>query len=266
VQSAPKRHFEVKTPHFSTVVKGTTFLVSIDRASAEVAVQEGRVLILDPNGEPLAELTAGQTGRMAAHPGATVEISTASHPSFDTGTEPGAGFGSPDHGNTAAPQTTGATGASTGAAISEAEVATADSSLLERIGGLLADIAAQISTGDAQPTEGARLGSDRGGGGREQESWSNGSSTAYGSRNEENGNGKGGGKGKGKGNGKGNGKGGKGKGNGKGKGSGKGKGNGKGEGRGKGHGHDRGKSADGSAYIKRDHIGGGYLFAWNERR
>src|SRR4030095_2632683 len=30
VQSAPKRRFEVKTPHFSTVVKGTTFLISID--------------------------------------------------------------------------------------------------------------------------------------------------------------------------------------------------------------------------------------------
>jgi hypothetical protein len=105
VQSAPKRHFEVKTPHFSTVVKGTTFRVSIDRASAEVAVQEGRVSILDPDGEPLAELTAGQTGRMAAHPGATVEISTASDPSFDAGTEPGAGSESSAHGNTAVPQT-----------------------------------------------------------------------------------------------------------------------------------------------------------------
>ena len=60
VQSAAKRHFEVKTPHFSTVVKGTSFLVSIARTSSEVFVDDGRVLILDPDGEPLAELTAGQ--------------------------------------------------------------------------------------------------------------------------------------------------------------------------------------------------------------
>jgi hypothetical protein len=48
VQSAPKRRFEVKTPHFSTVVKGTTFLISIDRTSSEVFVDEGRVLIPMP--------------------------------------------------------------------------------------------------------------------------------------------------------------------------------------------------------------------------
>jgi hypothetical protein len=33
-------------------------------------------VILDPHGVPVAELTAGQTGRMAAHPGATLEVST----------------------------------------------------------------------------------------------------------------------------------------------------------------------------------------------
>jgi FecR protein len=41
VQSAPKRRFEVKTPHFSTVVKGTRFLVSVDRTGSEVFVDEG---------------------------------------------------------------------------------------------------------------------------------------------------------------------------------------------------------------------------------
>ena len=56
VQSAPKRRFEVRTPHFSTVVKGTSFLVSIDRTSSAVAVDEGRVVVVDADGEPLAEL------------------------------------------------------------------------------------------------------------------------------------------------------------------------------------------------------------------
>ena len=83
VQSAPKRRFEVKTPHFSTVVKGTIFLISIDRASSEVFVDEGRVLILDAKGEPLTELTAGQIGRMAAQPGSTLEVGTGPEPSFE---------------------------------------------------------------------------------------------------------------------------------------------------------------------------------------
>ena len=71
------------------------------------------------------------------------------------------------------PQTTAAATAPPGAPIREAEVATADPSLLERIGGILADVAAQISTADPPTTDGVRLGSDRGGGAREQESWSN---------------------------------------------------------------------------------------------
>jgi FecR protein len=299
VQSAAKRHFEVKTPHFSTVVKGTSFLVSIDRTSSEVFVDEGRVLILDPDGEPLAELTAGQTGRMAAHPGAPLEIGTVSNLSFETGMGLGSGVEPSAHGNTTTPQTTGARGASKTAAIREAEVAATEPSLFERIGGLLADLAAQISTGDVLTTGGVRLGSDRGGGGREQESWNNGSSTADRSYDYENGKGtgkdkgskskdkdKGNGKGKhrdkdkGKGNdkskgksksGKGKGKNkDKGKGNDKGKGRGKGRGKsegngkGKGEGRGKGQGHDRGKGPGGSAYINLDHNDRRHLIAWNE--
>ena len=55
VQSAPKRRFEVRTPHFSTVVKGTSFLISTDRTGSEVFVEEGRVSIADLNGEHLAE-------------------------------------------------------------------------------------------------------------------------------------------------------------------------------------------------------------------
>src|SRR4029450_3081671 len=98
VQSAPKRRFEVKTPHFSTVVKGTTFLISIDRRSSEVFVDEGRVLILDLNGRPLGELTTGQAGRMGAQPGATLEVHTGPDPSlerdlsFERGMSPGRGL------------------------------------------------------------------------------------------------------------------------------------------------------------------------------
>jgi FecR protein len=248
VQSAPKRRFEVKTPHFSTVVKGTTFLVSIDRTSSEVFVDEGRVLILDVDGEPLAELTAGQIGRMAAQPGATLEVSTARDPSFERSTGPGAELEPSAHGHTTFSQTTGVTRDSLGAPISEAGEPTAELSLLERIGGVLGDLAAQISTGDALTSEGVDLNDDRGGGAREQESWSKAYNRVDGGRGDENG------RGKGKGNGKG-----------KGKGKGKSKGKGKGEGRGKGHGHGRGKGAGGGANIILDRDDTGYLIGWNER-
>ena len=82
VQTAPKRRFEVQTPHFSTVVKGTTFLIAIDRTSSAVSVEQGRVLILDLNGQPLAELTTGQIGRMSAQPGAPLEVGTSPDPSL----------------------------------------------------------------------------------------------------------------------------------------------------------------------------------------
>ena len=83
VQSAPKRRFEVQTPHFSTVVKGTAFLISVDRTGSEVLVDQGRVLIVDLNGRPLGELTAGQVGRMGAQPGATLEVGTGPAPSLE---------------------------------------------------------------------------------------------------------------------------------------------------------------------------------------
>ena len=68
VESATKRRFEVQTPHFSTVVKGTTFVVSTDRAGSEVFVDEGQVLVLDLNGRPLGELTAGRLAGWARSP------------------------------------------------------------------------------------------------------------------------------------------------------------------------------------------------------
>ena len=229
VHSAPKRRFEVKTPHFSTVVKGTNFLVSTDRTGSEVFVDEGRVLILDPNGKPLAELTAGQTGRMAARPGATLEVSTALDASFERSTAPGAGLEPSAHANTAFPQTTGATRASLDAPANETGEPTADSSLFERIGSIFSGMAASISPGDALTTQGVRLGSNRGGGAREQESRNNVSDAVDGSRGDENG-------------------------------------KGKGKGKGKGHGHGRGKRAGvGGAYMLLDRDARGHLIAWNEQ-
>jgi hypothetical protein len=258
VQSAPKRRFEVKTRHFSTVVKGTTFLVSVDRTSSAVVVDEGRVLILDLNGEPLAELTAGQTGRMAAHPGATLEVSTASEPSLERSREPAAGIGPAHHGNATFPQTTDTTSAPLAPPISEAGEPTADSSLLERIGGVLADFAAQISTGDALTSNDVNLGNDRGGGGREQERQSNAGNRFDGSNVNENDNGKGTGKGKGKG-----------KDRDKDKdrsNNGKGKGKSAGEGRGKGRGDGRGKSPGGGGAQMILDGDRGHRIAWSERR
>jgi hypothetical protein len=111
-------------------------------------VDQGRVLILDVNGEPLAELTAGQSGRITAQPGATLEVSMASDPSLRR-TEPGAGLDPSAHGNTAFPETTGVTRASLGAPISEAAPPDPDPSLLERIGSVFGDLAAQIKPGDS---------------------------------------------------------------------------------------------------------------------
>jgi hypothetical protein len=277
VQNAPKRRFEVKTPHFSTVVKGTKFLVSIDRTSSEVFVDEGRVLILDPNGEPLGELTAGQTGRMAAHPGATLEVSAPSDPSFERSMEPAAGTEPSLHGNIASPHTTNVTSTSLGSAsISEAREPTADLSLVERIGSAVGDLAARLSSSAALTSGDVNLGNDRGGGAREQERQSNAGNRFDGSRDNKDDNGKGGkskdGKTEGNGKGKGKSKDGKGEGNGNGKGKGKGKskdgkGEGKGDGKGKGHGHGRGKGADGrGAHMILDGDDRGHLIAWNERR
>jgi hypothetical protein len=228
VQSAPKRRFEVKTPHFSTVVKGTRFLVSIDRIGSEVFVDEGRVLIFDLNGVPVAELTAGQTGRMAAHPGASLEVSTASAPSFERSTAPGAGLEPSDGGNAAFPQPTRGTRASLEAPGNEVGESSADTSFFERIGDVFGAMAASISPSDPPSTQDARLGSDRGGGGLEQESRRSASQAGDDSRGGQNSKGKGKGKDKGKD-----------KGNGKGKGKDKGNDKDKGEGRGKGVGAGR---------------------------
>ena len=149
VQSAPKRRFEVKTPHFSTVVKGTSFLISTDRASSEVLVDEGRVSILDPDGEQLAELTAGQMARMEARPGATLDVRTARAPSLEPSVGPGAERERSADRHAASSQSPGVPSDPPGLPMSEAREPTAEPSVLERIGGALGALAAQISTGDA---------------------------------------------------------------------------------------------------------------------
>jgi hypothetical protein len=239
VQSAPQRRFEVKTPHFSTVVKGTYFLVSTDPTSSEVSVEEGRVAVLDADGQPLAELTAGQTGRMDARPGATLDVSLAPGPSL----EPGVGPGAEREGSAERePASSGSPGATSGSLGSP----TTGASILERIGGVLGAVAAQISTGDDLTSEGASRADDGGGGAREQES----RSRAYGrddaGRDDEDGEGKG-----------------KGHGHGKGHGKGKDHGKGHGKGNGKGQGQGRGKGAGEGANIFPDRD---YLVGWNEHQ
>jgi hypothetical protein len=254
VQSAPKRRFEVKTPHFSTVVKGTIFLISIDRASSEVFVDEGRVLILDAKGEPLTELTAGQIGRMAAQPGSTLEVGTGPEPSFERHQSmerlgSGAGVQPSGNGNSTFLETTGVTRASVGAPINKASEPTGNLSLLERIGSAVGDLAGQVRSGDAPTGPGNHLNNDRnsGGGTREQESRDQASRQVDDSRANENGkgnwdNGIGRDNGHGKGNGHGQGRShGKGRNNGEGKGHGKGRDNGQGNGHGKGNGYGKDK-------------------------
>jgi hypothetical protein len=234
VQSAPERHFEVKTPHFSTVVKGTIFVISIDRTSSKVLVIEGRVLILDVNGEPLAELTAGQIGRLAAQPGAALEVSTAPAPSFERSTAPGAGLEPSAHGNARFPQTIDVTSASLGAPITEAGAPNADVSLLERIESVLSDMAVWVSSGNPVTSQGVVLNNDRGGGAREQEGQSGGMSTDKDKT----------------------------------KGNGKGKHNAKGKHNGQGKDHDRGRGrgfGDGGANIMHEHDDRDHLIAWSER-
>jgi hypothetical protein len=148
VRSAPQRRFEVKTPHFSTVVKGTSFLVSIDRAGSAVAVDEGVVLILGANGEPLAELTTGQIGRMAGQPGAAFEVSTLATPAFE-GTEPGAGSEPSLHGNTGSSETINDTGAALTTPTNEPGVPAAEPSFFERIESFFGYLAAQLSSAGA---------------------------------------------------------------------------------------------------------------------
>jgi hypothetical protein len=265
VRSAPKRRFEVKTPHFSTVVKGTSFLVSIDPTNSAVVVYEGRVLVVDPRGQPLAELTAGQIGRMAAQPGATFEVSTAGNPTFEDA-EPGAGRGPPDHGNTDFPQTTNDTGAFLSAPADEAVAPAAEPSFLERVEGFFGDFAAQLSSAAALTSGPVGLDNERRGRAGDQARQNNDRSFFHGN---EIGNGRGGRGDHHKG------KGGRARGNGKGKDKSKDRGtrgaagahgqsNGKGHDRGNGHSHGRDKGGRGGrAHIILDGDDQEHFVAWS---
>jgi hypothetical protein len=264
VRSAPDRRFEVKTPHFSTVVKGTSFLVSIDRVSSAVVVYEGRVLILDLNGEPLAELTAGQIGRMAGQPGATLEVSSTADPTFENAV-PGAGREVSAQGNTAFPQTTNETGASLAAPTNEPGTPAAEPSFFERIESFVVDLAAQLSSAGDVTSGPVHPDSDRGG-------QSNAGNLFDVSDGVENGNAKGGRGGKGRGEGHGNGHGNDhhhghgGNNHGHGKGNGKSESNHNGNDRGEGHSHVRGRGAGGGrAQMILDRDDRGHLIAWSER-
>jgi hypothetical protein len=258
VRSAPQRRFEVKTPHFSTVVKGTSFLVSIDRTGSAVAVDEGVVLILGANGEQLAELAAGQIGRMAGEPGAAFEVSTVAAPAFE-GTEPGAGSEPSVHGNTGSSETIIDTGAALAAPTNEPGVSAAESSFLERIESFVGYLAAQLSSAGALTSGALDPSSEQGTPARGQEghnasnlfdaSHGIGASNAMG-----NGNGSGGGKGKGKS-------------HGNGKGNDRGESSGRGNDKGKGHNSGRGKGAGGGrADLILDRDDRGPVIAWSACR
>jgi FecR protein len=252
VRSAPKRHFEVKTPHFSAVVKGTSFLVSIDRTDSAVVVYEGRVLILDSNGQPLAELTAGQIGRMAGQPGATLEVSAAADPTFESA-EPEAGREASAHGNVESPETMNETGASLAAPTNEPGAQGVEPSFFERIESFVVDLAAQLSSGGALTSGPVHPDNDRGG-------HVDASNLFDGSHGIEKGDGKGGRGGKGKGKGK------RGRAHGNGNAKGKSESNHKGNDRGKGHSHGRGRGAGGGrAHTILDRDDQGHLIAWSER-
>jgi hypothetical protein len=241
VQSAPNRRFEVQTPHFSTVVKGTTFLIAVDRTGSEVLVDEGRVVIVDLNGQQLGELTTGQMGRRGAQPGATLEVGTGparlleTDPSFARSTGPGAGLESSARSNSALLGMPGVTPASLDAPANEVAEPAGDLSLLARIGNALGDLAGQIRPGDAQTGGGYQLHNDRNsGGGRESDSRAQAGSWSGGSYSSGQGDAQGGYQ---NGNSSGNGGGGDGHSHGHGSGGNDSHGNGHGHGHGNGHGH-----------------------------
>lgn len=62
---ATKDKFQVETPYLTTVIKGTTFSVSVNAAGGSVHVTEGAVMVRPLSGEA-ALVTPGQTARVPA--------------------------------------------------------------------------------------------------------------------------------------------------------------------------------------------------------
>lgn len=65
VEKRNVKHFEVSTPYLVAVVKGTRFSVQVDGNGANVAVERGKVEVMDFKSGKIALVKPGQTARLA---------------------------------------------------------------------------------------------------------------------------------------------------------------------------------------------------------
>jgi len=68
--------FEVQTPYLAAVIKGTTFAISVTPDGGALHVTEGLVQVTSRAGGQRALIAPGQTARVAARPGAGLEVHT----------------------------------------------------------------------------------------------------------------------------------------------------------------------------------------------
>lgn len=71
-------HFEVKTPYFAALVKGTVFTVYVDSVGAKVNVREGAVEVSTPWREAVTLVEAGKTARVRAEEPGKIEMMSGS--------------------------------------------------------------------------------------------------------------------------------------------------------------------------------------------
>jgi len=74
VEHTPGRHFEVKSPYLTAVVKGTVFTITITAAENVVHLASGSVEVTDANTKEVALLSPGQTARVAVAPGRPLKV------------------------------------------------------------------------------------------------------------------------------------------------------------------------------------------------
>jgi hypothetical protein len=67
-------HFEVKTPYFAALVKGTVFTVYVDSFGAKVSVREGAVEVSTPWREAVTLVEAGKSARVRAEEPGIIEM------------------------------------------------------------------------------------------------------------------------------------------------------------------------------------------------
>lgn len=71
-------HFEVKTPYFAALVKGTVFTIYVDQFGAKVNVREGAVEVSTPWREAVTLVEAGKTARVRAEEPGKIEMMSGS--------------------------------------------------------------------------------------------------------------------------------------------------------------------------------------------